>query len=107
MDAKVIDTAGHYITSQGYGRTAILKYRGKMLRVTIKLDAYANQSAAYVSMLDSHGDWSSLISHPAALWHGGAPSYTARDERPEQFTASLMNELVARAQTVVDAIEDE
>ena len=103
MDTKVIDTAGHFITSQGYGRTEIVQSHGVMLRVAVKVDAYAKQSSATVAMLNSLGTWTDLIDLPVSLWHGSAPSYTARDERPEKFTRELADELIERATNFVDA----
>lgn len=103
----IIDTTGHFTTGQGYGVTAIAKYRDSVLRAAVKVDAYERQSSAYVSRMDDHGDWVHLLEAPASKWHGDAPSYTnkANPTAASLFTSQLVDTLLVRAMMVVDAIE--
>lgn len=76
-----IDQTSFARTRQSYELVRILTVNEpvSVLRATVKVDAYAEQSRAYVERFDGER-WHEVVSRPGAAFHKAMPSYASRED---------------------------
>jgi hypothetical protein len=62
---------------RGYALTVAYRYRGHVIRIEVTRDAYRHQSRAIAQVLTPASTWTTLASHPSALWWPDTPAPAA------------------------------